>query len=101
VETDVKVIVDGVDADGKPTHNEWTGKFDGKDYQVIGDPTADTRAYKKVNDHTLTFTSKHDRSVTLTVLIVVSDDGKFRTVNLNGRNAKGEKYRISAVYDKQ
>ena len=25
----VKVTVDGVDADGKPAHNEWTGKFDG------------------------------------------------------------------------
>ncbi len=28
----VKVTVDGVDKDGKATHNEWTGKFDGKDY---------------------------------------------------------------------
>jgi hypothetical protein len=26
----VKVTVDGTDKDGKPTHNEWTGKFDGK-----------------------------------------------------------------------
>jgi hypothetical protein len=29
---DVKVTVDGADGQGKPTHNEWTGKFDGKDY---------------------------------------------------------------------
>src|SRR5271157_1793435 len=36
----VKVTVDGVDADGKPAHNEWTGKFDGKDYPVTGDPAA-------------------------------------------------------------
>ena len=34
----VKVTVDGTDNDGKPLHNEWTGKFDGKDYPVIGDP---------------------------------------------------------------
>ena len=32
----VKVTVDGVDAAGKPTHNEWTGKFDGKDYPLTG-----------------------------------------------------------------
>jgi len=25
---------DGTDGAGKPTHNEWTGKFDGKDYPV-------------------------------------------------------------------
>jgi hypothetical protein len=30
----VKVTVDGVDANGKPTHNEWIGKFDGDDYPV-------------------------------------------------------------------
>jgi hypothetical protein len=35
----VKVTVDGVDAYGKPMHNEWTGKYDGKDYPVTGDPT--------------------------------------------------------------
>ena len=49
----VKVTVDGVDKDGKPTHNEWTGKFDGKDYPVTGDPTSDARSYKEVNDHTM------------------------------------------------
>jgi len=26
----VKVTVDGVGADGKPSHNEWTGKFEAK-----------------------------------------------------------------------
>src|SRR5207249_926395 len=29
----VKVTVDGVDPEGKPTHSEWTGMFDGKDYR--------------------------------------------------------------------
>jgi hypothetical protein len=33
----VKVTVDGTDSDGRPTHNEWTGKFDGNDYPVTGD----------------------------------------------------------------
>lgn len=32
---EVKVTIDGTDADGKPTHDEWTGKFDGKDYRQI------------------------------------------------------------------
>ncbi len=53
----VKITVDGTDSDGKPTHNEWTGKFDGKDYPVTGDPSSDSRSYKMVNDHTLTFTN--------------------------------------------
>ena len=40
----------GVDANDKPTHNEWTGKFDGKDYPVIGDPNSDVRSYTKIGD---------------------------------------------------
>src|SRR5262249_12378744 len=40
----IKVTVDGVDGDGKPAHNEWTGNFDGKDYPVTGDPATDARS---------------------------------------------------------
>src|SRR5438270_6495156 len=51
----VKVVVDGVDGSGQKIHSEWTGKFDGKDYAVTGDPTGDMRAYTKVNARTMTF----------------------------------------------
>src|ERR1700752_2045196 len=44
----VKVTMDGVDPTGKPTHNEWTGKFDGKEYPVTGDANSDARSYKKI-----------------------------------------------------
>src|SRR5213592_2094081 len=54
----VKVTIDGTDKEGKPTHNEWTGKFDGKDYTVTGDPTSDMRSYSKVDDRTLKMTAK-------------------------------------------
>src|SRR5262249_61889279 len=54
----MKITVVGVDSDGKPTHIEWTGKFDGKDYPVTGDATADMRSYKMVDDHTLALTNK-------------------------------------------
>src|SRR6476620_11643862 len=49
----VKVTVDGVDGEGKPSHNEWIGKFDGKYYAVTGDPTSDMRSYRKINNNTL------------------------------------------------
>jgi hypothetical protein len=26
----VKITVEGVDGEGKPAHNDWIGKFDGK-----------------------------------------------------------------------
>jgi hypothetical protein len=97
----VKVTVDGIDSGGKPTHNEWTGKFDGKDYPVTGDPNSDARSYKKVDDHTLALTVKKGGKVTATGQIVVSADGKSRTVTTSGTDSKGNKVSSTGVYDKQ
>ena len=97
----VKVTVDGTDKDGKPTHNEWTGKFDGKDYPVTGDPITDARSYKKIEDHTLGLTGKKDGKVVTTGRIVVSADGKTRTVNTSGTDSMGKRMKSTAVYDKQ
>src|SRR6266850_6594227 len=68
----VKVTVDGVDGEGNPSHSEWTGMFDGKFYPVTGDATSDMRAYRKINNRTLTLTGKKDGKVTLTGRIMVS-----------------------------
>jgi hypothetical protein len=97
----LKVTVDGVDGSGKPVHSEWTGKLDGKDYPVTGDPTSDMRSYEKVDDHTLTFTAKKGGKVTLTGRVVVSADGKTRRVDTSGTDSRGEKISTTAVYDKQ
>lgn len=97
----IKVTVDGTDADGKPTHNEWTGKFDGKDYAVTGDPTSDSRSYKKVDASTTEITLKKAGKVTATGKIVLAADGKSRTVTVEGMDASGKKIISKAVYDKQ
>jgi hypothetical protein len=97
----VKVTVDGVDGDGTPTHNEWTGKFDGKYYPVTGDPTSDTRSYRRINIRTLALTSKKGNKVTLTGRIAVSANGRTRTVTTTGTDSKGKRISTTAVYDKQ
>jgi hypothetical protein len=97
----VKVTVDGTDGAGKPTHNEWTGKLDGKDYPVTGDPSSDARSLKKVDDHTFELTVKKDGKVTINGQIVVSADGKVRTVTTSSTDSTGKKVKNTAVYDKQ
>jgi hypothetical protein len=97
----VKVTIDGVDGGGKPAHTEWTGKFDGKDYPVTGDPSSDARALKQVNDHTITFTVKKGDKVVTSGRIVLAADGKTRTVTTTGTDPKGNKISGTAVYDKQ
>jgi hypothetical protein len=97
----VKITVDGTDKDGNATHNEWMGKFDGKDYPVTGDPNMDARSYKKVNDRTLEMTAKKDGKVTVSGRVVVSADGKTRTVTVGGTDTDGKKFQSKVVYDKQ
>jgi hypothetical protein len=97
----VKVTIDGIGSDGKPTHNEWTGKFDGKDYPVTGDPNSDARSLTKIDDRTLGFDVKNGGKTTMSGRIVVSADGKSRTVTTSGTDSKGKKVSSTAVYDKQ
>jgi hypothetical protein len=96
----VKIIVNGTDRNGNAVHNEWTGKFDGMEYPVTGDPDSDARIYKLVNDRTLDLTVKKGGTVTGRIKIVVSADGKTRTVTTSGRDAQGKKFKNIAVYDK-
>ena len=97
----VTVTIDGTDRDGKPTHNEWTGKFDGKDYPVTGDPGEDTRSITKIDNHTLGFNVKKGGNAVTSGRIVVSPDGKSRTVTTGGTDAQGKKFKSIAVYEKQ
>ena len=97
----IKVTVDGTDGAGAAMHNEWTGKFNGRLYAVTGDPASDMRSYRIINSHTLALTAKKGGKVTLTGRIVVSRNGKTRTVTTSGRDAKGKWVTNRAVYDKQ
>jgi hypothetical protein len=97
----MKVKSDGIDASGKPIHIEWSGKFDGKDYPVSGDPNSDTRSYTKANERTLTTANKKNGKVRVTGQVVISVDGKTRAVTINGNTPKGKRFKNVAVYDKQ
>jgi hypothetical protein len=97
----VRVTVDGTDNDGKPIHNEWTGKFDGKDYPVTGDPNSDLRSYTKIDDRTLGFNFKKGGKRIACGRIQVSTDGKSRTVTMRGIDSNGKKFMSTTVYNKQ
>jgi hypothetical protein len=115
---EVTVTADGVEGNGTPIHTEWKGKFDGKDYEVAGDPDADKRSYKKMNDRTLFMTAKKGNEIVAQGFIVVSADGKSQDITLvspdavmSVYNEKGQKkvtekgkekgFRNKAVYDKE
>jgi hypothetical protein len=97
----VKVTIDGTSFDGSPSHTEWKGKFDGKDYPVTGDSHQSARSYTKVNANTMSFKVKSGDKVVLSGKIVITADGMTRTVTAGGMSADGKKMSYTAVYDKQ
>ena len=96
-----KVTVDGVDETGNAVHNEWTGKFDGKSYAVTGDANSDMRSYRMIGKNTLERKGTKGGKLTINGRIVVSQDGKTRTVTTTTTDAQGKKIKNEAVYDKQ
>ena len=96
----LKFTNDGVNSEGKPTHSEWSGKFDGKDNPVTGDPARDAAALKKIDDHAFEITNKKGGKVVGTIRAAFSRDGKTRTQTGPGTNAKGIKANNTVVYEK-
>src|SRR5437667_12318851 len=82
-------------------HDEWTGKFDGKDYPVTGNPNSDMRSYTKIDEHTLELNVKKGGKITTSGRVVVSADGKRRTVTTSGTGSQGKKFKSTPVYGKQ
>lgn len=97
----VKIVIDGVTADGKPTHNEWKGKYDGKDYPVTGDPKTDVRSYRIIGDRALELTAKKGGKTTASGRVTISRDSTTRTVDLSITGADGKTVKSIAVYDRQ
>ena len=97
----IKVTVDGTDGSGAAIHNEWTGKFDGKPYALTGDSTADMRSYRVVSKRTMSLKNTKAGKVATTGTLVVSRNGKTRTVTASVKNAQGKWVTSTAVYDKQ
>ena len=96
----IKVTVEGMDKDGKPTHSVWVGKFDGEIYPVKGNLPYNEVMYKVENDHTNDITARKDGKVLWTGKITVAKDGKSRLVNVSGTDANGKKFKTKAFYDK-
>ena len=108
VEGGFKLVADGENSEGKKNHNDYTVKFDGKDYpehpMLDGKPNpnaADTISIKKTDDFTYEATTKKGGKVLTTTKNVVSKDGKTRTSTTTGTNAQGQNVNNVVMWEKQ
>lgn len=97
----MKLTAKGTDGQGQPIDNQYTAKYDGKDYPVTGNPNWDSISLKRINANKVEFTRKKAGKVVGAGTRVVSKDGKILTITAKGFNTKGEKTSSTAVYDKQ
>ena len=86
---------------GEARHIAYTGKFDGKDNVVKGNPDADSNTYRRIDDHSYEVVARKSGTVTLTSRFVISADGKTRTQTQTGKNVQGQTVNNTAVFDRQ
>jgi hypothetical protein len=103
----VKLVNEGVDAQGRTTRLEYTSKFDGKPYPVKStidgkpNPGQDAISWKKIDDYTYENTAMLKGNTLTTTRVVVSRDGKTRTNTVTGKDAQGRTINNTVVYEKQ
>ncbi len=90
--------------DGRTNGNmsySFTFKYDGKEYPVTG-ALFDTISQKRVDANTTTIeVKKHGSPYHQTGRVVVSKDGKTRTMTVKGIDAQGKPVTATYVFDKQ
>jgi len=96
----IKATFDRVDAAGKKVTITFSAMYDGKEYKYNG-PDADTIVLTRPNPNTLDASLKQNGKVVQTTHSVISADGKTRTQMVSGTDAQGQKYTVTAVFEKQ
>jgi hypothetical protein len=99
-ENGLKLNQDIITDKGESLKISYEAKFDGKDYPVTGDPSADLVSYQRVNANTLKGKTKKDGKAAADATIVVSKDGKITTVQYTDYS-QAKPVKSTFVYDKQ
>ena len=99
-DTGIKVVQDIVDAEGKAIQRKYTAKYDGKEYPVTA-PDADTMSFTRPDANTTEYVFKKSGKEAWGGQAVVSKDGKTRTDNGKGKDAKGQPFTYSIFMEKQ
>ena len=101
----IRTTADMVRADGTPYHFTWTAKYDGRDNPVAGGSPygsgTHSIALTRIDSHTATIVTKLDGKVTITQTLVLSADGKTRTIRTTGTDDNGRSVDTTAIYDRQ
>ena len=100
--TGYKFTVHQVSAAGAAQDWSFTTSLDGKPAKVTGNnPNADMVTYKRIDAHTFESAQTKGGKETQRQRVVVSADGKTRTVTTTGTDGAGQKINNVAEYEKK
>ena len=104
----IRLVSDGVNAQGHATHTDANAKFDGKEYprkaMAGGKPDTtvyDSMAIGKSDAYNYDVTEKLNGQMLGVVHWTISQDGKTRTITGTSKNAQGQTTNNVIVWDKQ
>ena len=97
----VREIVERVNADGSMTRWDVTVKYGAGDTPITGDPSRDTVAFTRVDNHTVDVVNKKGGVVVSRMRIVVAPDGRSRTNSVTAIDASGRTTESVMVFDRQ
>jgi hypothetical protein len=97
----LEVTCDGIKPSGERSRLIWKGKLDGKDYPLTGGAPTNAGSFTRIDDRTIWEIDKLDGKIISTAAMVLSADGKSRTVMRTSTDANGNMLTNLRVYDKQ
>jgi hypothetical protein len=98
----MKITIDAVDKDGKPSQWYYTTQFDGKDEPITGNPSADTGSVRIITDRINEIVYKKAGKVAQVLTNVLSPDGSTIGIIYMRADANGKTTGVTfATYEKQ
>jgi hypothetical protein len=97
----VVTTTESVSADGKPASYTYRYKLDGKEYPYKTAAAEGTILVRRIDDHHSESTFKGAPGGSTVGNLVISKDGKTRTITTTGTSGDGKPIRNVVVYDKQ
>lgn len=97
----ITTIIDAVDAKGARSRREITALFDGREYELKGNPMPTTRIYTRIDNRSFEYVERVNGQLRGSARVVISADGKRRTTTTTRVGPHGEEVRNVEISERQ